>query len=129
MSHKTDPEWKDKIITGYETWVYGYDPETKHQSAEWRCQGWQRLTKGNNRTGRQSNCQNGCRSTGIHVIYHPTCDRHTSVQNDYQQVTERAESKSSPTVTIAYSSHPCTDKSDYSGVGSDQLGTALTGDV
>ncbi|UYV76479.1 hypothetical protein LAZ67_14000549 [Cordylochernes scorpioides] len=27
------------IITGYETWVYGYDPETKHQSAEWRCQG------------------------------------------------------------------------------------------
>ncbi|UYV62136.1 hypothetical protein LAZ67_1007951 [Cordylochernes scorpioides] len=27
---RTDPEWKDKIITGYETW---------HQSAEWRCQG------------------------------------------------------------------------------------------
>ncbi|UYV73101.1 hypothetical protein LAZ67_10001831 [Cordylochernes scorpioides] len=35
---RTDPEWKDKIITGYETWVYGYDPEIKHQSAEWRCQ-------------------------------------------------------------------------------------------
>ncbi|UYV83830.1 TIGD4 [Cordylochernes scorpioides] len=35
---RTDPEWEDKIITGYETWVYGYDPETKHQSAEWRCQ-------------------------------------------------------------------------------------------
>ncbi|UYV62032.1 FUT1 [Cordylochernes scorpioides] len=35
---RTDPEWKDKIITGYETWVYGYDPETKHQSSEWRCQ-------------------------------------------------------------------------------------------
>ncbi|UYV84709.1 hypothetical protein LAZ67_X003155 [Cordylochernes scorpioides] len=33
---KTDPEWKDKIITGDETWVYGYDPETKPQSAEWR---------------------------------------------------------------------------------------------
>ncbi|UYV81467.1 hypothetical protein LAZ67_20001272 [Cordylochernes scorpioides] len=32
----TDPEWKDKIITGDETWVYGYDPETKPQSAEWR---------------------------------------------------------------------------------------------
>ncbi|UYV77026.1 hypothetical protein LAZ67_14002919 [Cordylochernes scorpioides] len=29
----------------------------------------------------------------------------------------------------AYPSHPCTDKSDYSGVGSDQLGNALTGDV
>ncbi|UYV61993.1 hypothetical protein LAZ67_1007367 [Cordylochernes scorpioides] len=33
---RTDPEWKDKIITGLETWVYGYDPETKPQSAEWR---------------------------------------------------------------------------------------------
>ncbi|UYV69597.1 hypothetical protein LAZ67_6004048 [Cordylochernes scorpioides] len=36
MSVRTDPEWKDKIITGDETWVYGYDPETKRQSAEWR---------------------------------------------------------------------------------------------
>ncbi|UYV81458.1 hypothetical protein LAZ67_20001247 [Cordylochernes scorpioides] len=33
---RTDPEWKGKIITGEETWVYGYDPETKPQSAEWR---------------------------------------------------------------------------------------------
>ncbi|UYV81426.1 hypothetical protein LAZ67_20001157 [Cordylochernes scorpioides] len=33
---RTDPEWKDKIITGDDTWVYGYDPETKRQSAEWR---------------------------------------------------------------------------------------------
>ncbi|UYV70322.1 hypothetical protein LAZ67_7002518 [Cordylochernes scorpioides] len=35
---RTDPEWKDKIITGDETWVYGYDPETKRQSAERRGQ-------------------------------------------------------------------------------------------
>ncbi|UYV74105.1 hypothetical protein LAZ67_11002127 [Cordylochernes scorpioides] len=33
---RTDPEWKDKLITGDETWVYGYDPETKPQTAEWR---------------------------------------------------------------------------------------------
>ncbi|UYV83579.1 hypothetical protein LAZ67_23001523 [Cordylochernes scorpioides] len=33
---RTDPEWKDNIITGDEAWVYGYDPETKPQSAEWR---------------------------------------------------------------------------------------------
>ncbi|UYV73198.1 hypothetical protein LAZ67_10002165 [Cordylochernes scorpioides] len=33
---RTDPECKDKIITGDETRVYGYDPETKPQSAEWR---------------------------------------------------------------------------------------------
>ncbi|UYV82962.1 hypothetical protein LAZ67_22001552 [Cordylochernes scorpioides] len=33
---RKDPEWEDKIITGDETWVYGYDPETNPQSAEWR---------------------------------------------------------------------------------------------
>ncbi|UYV84744.1 hypothetical protein LAZ67_X003281 [Cordylochernes scorpioides] len=35
---RTDPEWKDKIITGDKTWVYDYDPETKPQYAEWRGQ-------------------------------------------------------------------------------------------
>ncbi|UYV73959.1 hypothetical protein LAZ67_11001596 [Cordylochernes scorpioides] len=35
---RTNPEWKDKIITGDETWVYDYDPETKRQYAEWRGQ-------------------------------------------------------------------------------------------
>ncbi|UYV72341.1 hypothetical protein LAZ67_9002711 [Cordylochernes scorpioides] len=42
---RTDPEWKDKIITGDETWVYGYDPEAKRQSAEWRGQGEPRPKK------------------------------------------------------------------------------------
>ncbi|UYV70518.1 hypothetical protein LAZ67_7003388 [Cordylochernes scorpioides] len=42
---RTDLEWKDKIITGDETWVYGYDPETKRQSAEWRGQGEPRPKK------------------------------------------------------------------------------------
>ncbi|UYV85157.1 hypothetical protein LAZ67_X004761 [Cordylochernes scorpioides] len=42
---RTDTEWKDKIITGDETWVYGYDPETKRQSAEWRGQGEPRPKK------------------------------------------------------------------------------------
>ncbi|UYV76189.1 hypothetical protein LAZ67_13002976 [Cordylochernes scorpioides] len=42
---RTDPEWKDKIITGDETWVYGYDPETKRQSVEWRGQGEPRPKK------------------------------------------------------------------------------------
>ncbi|UYV76496.1 K02A2.6-like [Cordylochernes scorpioides] len=36
---RTDPEWKDKIITGDETWVYGYDPVTKRIFAEWIGQG------------------------------------------------------------------------------------------
>ncbi|UYV76456.1 hypothetical protein LAZ67_14000438 [Cordylochernes scorpioides] len=42
---RTDPKWKDKIITGDETWVYGYDPETKRQYAEWRGQGEPRPKK------------------------------------------------------------------------------------
>lgn len=31
-----DPEFLSNIITGDETWVYGYDPETKKQSSEWK---------------------------------------------------------------------------------------------
>ncbi|UYV62145.1 K02A2.6-like [Cordylochernes scorpioides] len=32
---RTYPEWMQKIITGDETWVYQYDPETKRQSSQW----------------------------------------------------------------------------------------------
>ena len=31
-----DPEFMKTIITGDETWVYGYDPETKFQSLQWK---------------------------------------------------------------------------------------------
>ncbi|UYV72144.1 hypothetical protein LAZ67_9001955 [Cordylochernes scorpioides] len=31
---RTDSEWMQKIITGDETWVYQYDPETKRQSSQ-----------------------------------------------------------------------------------------------
>ena len=31
-----DPEFIQTIITGDETWVYGYDPETKFQSSQWK---------------------------------------------------------------------------------------------
>jgi hypothetical protein len=30
-----DPEFLKTVITGDETWVYGYDPETKVQSSQW----------------------------------------------------------------------------------------------
>ncbi|UYV71244.1 hypothetical protein LAZ67_8002369 [Cordylochernes scorpioides] len=50
---RTDPEWKDKIITGDETWVYGYDPETKPQSAEWRDITDSPVTKSRQDSGRQ----------------------------------------------------------------------------
>jgi hypothetical protein len=31
-----DPEFLKAVITGDETWVYGYDPETKVQSSQWK---------------------------------------------------------------------------------------------
>ncbi|UYV75558.1 K02A2.6-like [Cordylochernes scorpioides] len=31
----SDPHWLKNVITGDETWVYGYDPETKRQSSQW----------------------------------------------------------------------------------------------
>jgi len=28
-----------RVITGDESWVYGYDPETKQQSSQWKSPG------------------------------------------------------------------------------------------
>ena len=33
---KTDPDFLSKIITGDESWCYGYDPETEQQSSQWK---------------------------------------------------------------------------------------------
>ena len=33
---RDDPNFISSIITGDETWVYGYDPETKQQSSQWK---------------------------------------------------------------------------------------------
>ncbi|UYV80928.1 CLCN3 [Cordylochernes scorpioides] len=40
-----NPNWKEKVITGDETWVYGYDPETKRQSMEWKGKDEPRMKK------------------------------------------------------------------------------------
>jgi len=31
-----DPQILSKVVTGDETWCYGYDPETKHASSQWK---------------------------------------------------------------------------------------------
>ena len=31
-----EPDFLKKVITGDESWVYGYDPETKAQSSQWK---------------------------------------------------------------------------------------------
>jgi histone-lysine N-methyltransferase SETMAR len=33
---RDDPNFISNIITGDETWVYGYNPETKQQSSQWK---------------------------------------------------------------------------------------------
>lgn len=33
---QNDPNFLNTVITGDETWVYGYDPETKAQSSQWK---------------------------------------------------------------------------------------------
>jgi hypothetical protein len=33
---RDDPNFISNIITGDEKWVYGYDPETKQQSSQWK---------------------------------------------------------------------------------------------
>jgi histone-lysine N-methyltransferase SETMAR len=33
---RDDPNFSSNIITGDETWVYGYEPETKQQSSPWK---------------------------------------------------------------------------------------------
>ncbi|UYV61884.1 hypothetical protein LAZ67_1006956 [Cordylochernes scorpioides] len=40
----------------------------------------QKSTKEQNRTGEQSDCQNGCRSTGIDLIYHPNGDQEFNLE-------------------------------------------------
>jgi hypothetical protein len=32
----SDPEFLNIMISGDESWVYGYDPETKAQSSQWK---------------------------------------------------------------------------------------------
>ena len=36
---ENDPDLLNRVITGDESWVYGYDPETKAQSSQWKCPG------------------------------------------------------------------------------------------
>ncbi|PSN32414.1 hypothetical protein C0J52_17540 [Blattella germanica] len=33
---RNDPLFMEKVVTGDEMWIYGYDPETKQQSSQWK---------------------------------------------------------------------------------------------
>ncbi|GFU99560.1 protein GVQW3 [Trichonephila clavipes] len=45
QSESDDPEFMKLIITGNESWAYGYDPETKQQSSQWKTPGSPRPKK------------------------------------------------------------------------------------
>ena len=34
--HRHDPNFLSRVITGDESWLYDYDPETKQQSSQWK---------------------------------------------------------------------------------------------
>jgi len=40
-----DPSFMSRVITGNESWVYGYDPETKQQFSQWKSPGSPRPKK------------------------------------------------------------------------------------
>ena len=40
-----DPEMLKRVITGDESWIFQYDPETKRQSLQWKCPGSPRPKK------------------------------------------------------------------------------------
>lgn len=40
-----DPTFLSRVITGDESWIYGYDPETKQQSSQWKSPGSPRPKK------------------------------------------------------------------------------------
>jgi len=40
-----DPSFMSRVITGDDSWVYGYDPETKQQSSQWKSPGSPRPKK------------------------------------------------------------------------------------
>jgi len=40
-----DPSFMSRVITGDESWVYGYDPETKQQFSQWKSPGSPRPKK------------------------------------------------------------------------------------
>ena len=43
--NENDPDLLNRAITGDESWVYGYDPETKAQSSQWKSPGSPRPKK------------------------------------------------------------------------------------
>ena len=73
---RDDPIFISNIITGDETWVYGYDPETKQQSSQWNSPISQRPKKS---ASSSQHCQ-------VHVDHFFSICKALSTRNSYPMV-------------------------------------------
>ena len=62
-----DPSFMSRVITGDESWVYGYDSETKQQSSQWKSPGSPRPKK-----ARQSH--SAAKSMHAHCVFRHSRD-------------------------------------------------------
>ncbi|EZA61815.1 hypothetical protein X777_09869 [Ooceraea biroi] len=51
-----DPNFLERVITGDESWIYEYDPETKRQSEEWKHSGSPRTKKARKSRSKSKPC-------------------------------------------------------------------------
>jgi hypothetical protein len=60
-----EPNFLDKVITGEESWMFEYDPETKRQSEEWHTKNSPRPKKA---------CMSRSRVKTMIIIFFDSCD-------------------------------------------------------
>ena len=85
---ENDPDLLNRVITGDESWVYGYDPETKAQSSQWKSPGSLRPKKRQSRSNVKTMLVVFFDSTGIvHHEYAPWGQRVN--EEYYKSVVER----------------------------------------
>ena len=65
----SDPRVLDALVTGDESWIYCYDPETKRQSSQWKHAGSPRPKKAREQTHPQTFDDNFLDSTGMIYMY------------------------------------------------------------
>nr|CAH7754411.1 unnamed protein product [Callosobruchus chinensis] len=90
---KEDPEFFSKVITGDESWCYGYDPESKQQSSQWMTPGSPRPKKARQVKSNIKTlliCFFDCRGV-VHAEFVPT--GHTVNQQFYLEVLKRLREK------------------------------------
>ncbi|GFU53074.1 histone-lysine n-methyltransferase setmar-like protein [Trichonephila clavipes] len=74
----SDENFLKKIITGDETWVYGYDPETKQQSSQWKFPSEPRPKKARQSRSNIKRKRPQLWESGDWLVHHDNAPAHTS---------------------------------------------------